>query len=63
MVEILKKEQEASEKAIEQLAGGGRIRFKRGKVVQHEDTIIRLKTKLKHLKQNLPTELDHQMLL
>ena len=34
-----KKEQAATEVAIEQLAGGGRIR----KVVQHEDTIKRLK--------------------
>ena len=59
MVEILKKEQQASKEAIEQLAGGGRIRSKRGKVVQHEDTIKRLKTKLKYLKQNLPMELDH----
>ena len=44
MVEILKKEQAASEVAIEQLAGGGTIRSKRRKVVQHEGTIKRLKT-------------------
>ena len=36
MVEILKKEQAASEVAIEQLAGGGRIRSKQRKVVRHE---------------------------
>ena len=43
VVAILKKEQAASEVAIEQLAGGGRIRSNRRKVVQHEDTIKRLK--------------------
>ena len=43
VVAILKKEQAASEVAIEQLAGGGRIRSKQRKVVQHEDTIKRLK--------------------
>ena len=36
VVKILKKEQAASEVAIEQLAGGGRIRSER-RVVQHED--------------------------
>ena len=41
VVEILKKEQGASEVAIEQLAGGGKIR---SKLIQHEDTIKRLKT-------------------
>ena len=43
VVAILKKEPAATEVAIEQLAGGGRIRSKRRKVVQHEDTIKRLK--------------------
>ena len=43
MVAILKKEQAATEVAIEQLAGGRRIRSKQRKVVQHEDTIKRLK--------------------
>ena len=43
-VEILKKEQAASEVAIEQLDGGERIRSKRRKVVQHEDNIKRFKT-------------------
>ena len=42
VVEILKKEQATTEVAIEQLAGGGRIRSKWRKVVQHEDTIKRL---------------------
>ena len=44
VVEILKKEQAATEVAIELLTGGGRIRSKRRKVVQHEDTIKRLRT-------------------
>ena len=35
VVETLKKEETASEVAIEQLAGGGTIRSKRRKVVQH----------------------------
>ena len=45
MVELLKKEQAAREVAIEQLAGGGKIRSKRGKVV-HEDTIKKLKAEI-----------------
>ena len=44
VVEMLKKEKAASEEAIERLAGGVRIRSKQRKVVQHEDTIKRLKT-------------------
>ena len=43
VVELLKKEQAASEVAIKQLAGGGTIRSKQRKVVQHEDTIKKLK--------------------
>ena len=42
LVEILKKEQATTEVTIEQLVGGGRIRAKRRKVVQHEETIKRL---------------------
>ena len=46
VVEIPKNEQAASEEAIEQWAGGGRISYKRRKVVQHEDTIKRLKNRI-----------------
>ena len=45
-IEIIQKEQAATEVSIQQLSGGGRIRAKRKKVVQHEETIKRLHEEL-----------------
>ena len=41
-IEIIQREQAATEVTIQQLGGGGRLRTKRRKIVQHEDNIKRL---------------------
>ena len=41
-IEIIQREQAATEAIIQQLEEGGRLRAKRRKVVQHEENIKRL---------------------
>ena len=41
-IEIIQREQAATEVTIQQLEGGGRLRAKRRKVVEHEENIKRL---------------------
>ena len=41
-IEIIQREQAVTEVTIQQLEGGGRLRAKRRKIIQHEENIKRL---------------------